>query len=74
MWEDNAMWLSAQLKWPQDVEAMGMEDYPETLLEFEQQFTSDEACREYLCYLRWPDGFRCPRRQHDKAWLTRRKL
>jgi transposase-like protein len=53
---------------------MGMEDYPETLLEFEQRFTSDEACRAYLFNLRWPDGFRCHRCQHDKAWLTKRHL
>ena len=51
-----------------------MEDYPETLLEFEQRFASEEACREYLFKLRWPDGFRCPRCRHDKAWLTKRNL
>jgi transposase-like protein len=51
-----------------------MEDYPETLLEFEQRFASEEACRDYLLKLRWPGGFRCPRCQHDKAWLTRRQL
>jgi len=51
-----------------------MEDYPKTLLEFEQRFASEEACREYLYNLRWPDGFRCPRCQHDKAWLTKRTL
>jgi transposase-like protein len=51
-----------------------MEDYPGTLLEFEQRFASEEACREYLFKLRWPDGFRCPRCQHDKAWLTKRNL
>ena len=51
-----------------------MEDYPETLLEFEQRFASEEACREYLFNLRWPHGYRCPRCQHDKAWLTKRNL
>ena len=51
-----------------------MEDYPKTLLEFEQRFASEEACREYLYNLRWPDGFRCPRCQHDKAWVTKRNL
>ncbi len=25
-----------------------MEDYPRTLQEFEDRFTSEEACREYL--------------------------
>ena len=38
-----------------------MEDYPRNLQEFSVRFGSDEACREYLCQLRWPEGFRCPR-------------
>ncbi len=37
-----------------------MEDYPQNLPEFEARFSSEEACREYLFRLRWPDGFRCP--------------
>jgi len=43
-------------------------------LEFEQRFATEEACREYLQQLRWPDGFRCPRCQSARAWLTRRRL
>jgi transposase-like protein len=38
-----------------------MEDYPRNLKEFDVRFHSEEACREYLVQLRWPDGFRCPR-------------
>lgn len=45
-----------------------MEDYPRTLMEFEQKFNTEESCREYLYRLRWPDGFRCPRCQYHKAW------
>ena len=51
-----------------------MEDYPKTLMEFERRFCSEEACREYLFQLRWPDGFVCPRCQHKKAWKTDREL
>jgi transposase-like protein len=51
-----------------------MEDYPRTILEFEQRFATEEACWEYLRQLRWPDGFRCPRCQCPKAWLTKRRL
>jgi transposase-like protein/ribosomal protein L37AE/L43A len=51
-----------------------MEDYPRTLLEFEQRFNSEQACRDYLFQLRWPDGFRCPRCQHQHAWQTERGL
>ena len=42
-------------------EYAGMEDYPRNLKEFDVRFRSEEACREYLLQLRWPDGFRCPR-------------
>jgi len=35
-----------------------MEDYPQNLKEFDVRFRSEEACREYLLQLRWPDGFR----------------
>ena len=45
-----------------------MEDYPRTLLDFERRFATDEACREYLAQVRWPDGFRCPRCGHRRAW------
>lgn len=48
-------------------------DYPETLLEFEDWFHTEEACRAYLVKLRWPDGFRC-RCGHGKAWKTSRGL
>ena len=43
-------------------------------MDFEQQFASEEVCREYLFQLRWPNGFRCPRCQHQKAWKTNEGL
>ena len=51
-----------------------MEDYPTTLLEFEQRFSTEKACIEYLLKLRWPEGFRCPRCGHPEAWNIRREL
>ncbi len=51
-----------------------MEDYPKTLLELEDQFSTEEACRKYLFLLRWPDGFRCPRCRHQKFWARNRGL
>ena len=51
-----------------------MEEYPRTLLEFEEWFATESGCREYLRQLRWPDGFRCPRCQHEAAWETGRGL
>lgn len=48
-----------------------MEDYPRDLMELEQRFSTEEACRGYLARLRWPGGFRCPRCGHDRAWSVR---
>jgi transposase-like protein len=50
------------------------EDYPRDLLEFEERFQSEQACREYLMQLRWPDGFVCPRCASRRAWPTKRNL
>ena len=49
-----------------------MEDYPRDQLEFESHFASEEACRDYLFALRWPEGFRCPRCGHERAWPVRK--
>jgi len=51
-----------------------MEDYPRTIAEFESKFSSEEACRDYIFRLRWPQGFICPRCQATKAWPTKRNL
>lgn len=51
-----------------------MENYPRTIVELEDRFHSEEACREYLFSLRWPEGFRCPRCGHDAAWALARGL
>lgn len=51
-----------------------MEDYPRTTLEFERRFATEDACRQYLCALRWPEGFCCPRCGHRQAWTTQRGL
>jgi transposase-like protein len=50
------------------------EDYPHDLLEFEQRFSTDQACRQYLFELRWPGGFVCPRCRGREAWATHRGL
>ena len=48
-----------------------MEDYPRDLIEFEARFATEEACRQYLFPLRWPDGFRGPRCGGEKYWPLR---
>ncbi len=49
-----------------------MEDYPRTILELEERFLTEEACREYLMRLRWPTGFVCPRCQTEGGWSATR--
>jgi transposase-like protein len=51
-----------------------MEDYPANLMEFNERFATEEACREYLFRLRWPEGFVCPRCAAPKGWPTGRDL
>jgi transposase-like protein len=45
-----------------------MDEYPTSQLDFEQKFASEDACIEYLIKIRWPQGPRCPKCQHDKFW------
>jgi len=53
---------------------MGMEDSPKNVMEFERRFSKEQACRNYLFQLRWPNGFKCPHCLHEKAWETSRRL
>jgi transposase-like protein len=34
--------------------------YPLSILEFQERFATEQACRDYLFASRWPDGFVCP--------------
>jgi transposase-like protein len=51
-----------------------MEDYPDTLTEFEQMFATEQACRDYIRVIRWPEGFLCPRCGHKQGWETKRNI
>src|SRR5271157_272964 len=53
---------------------LSVEDYPSTLTELEARFRSEQACRDYLLKLRWPEGFVCPRCGTRSAWTTNRNL
>jgi hypothetical protein len=48
--------------------------YPPTILEFQERFASEEACREYLFASRWPDGFVCPACGGLEAGALHRRL
>jgi len=38
---------------------LGGIDYPRTLQEFDEWFSTEKACINYLKRLRWPEGFIC---------------
>jgi hypothetical protein len=35
--------------------------YPRSTGEFQSWFATDADCLDFLDWLRWPDGFACPR-------------
>ena len=45
--------------------------FPTSLRQFQRQFSDEEACRQYLEACRWPEGFRCPRCGHERAFALR---
>lgn len=49
-----------------------MLDYPRTQLDFERRFATEQACREFLVQVRWPDGFVCRACGKGLGWLTGR--
>ncbi len=50
-----------------------LDEYPANMIEFNDWFNSDQACREYLEIIRWPDGFRCPRCGASRHWILGKK-
>lgn len=42
-----------------------------SLLEFQKEFSTEDACIEHLKKIRWPNGFRCPRCGYTNAWFIR---
>ena len=42
--------------------------FPKTLPAFEKRFPDDEACHEYLAFLRWNGQPCCSKCGHDKVW------
>ncbi len=41
------------------------------LVEFTKRFSSESACEEYLCQLRWKEGFHCPKCDSTEFMLVR---
>jgi len=47
---------------------MARPGFPKSLLQFQSEFATEEACQQYLAACRWPDGFVCPRCGHRHAY------
>lgn len=52
----------------QDEQPRGGVDYPRSVGEFQSWFATDADCLDYLEWLRWPDGFVCPRCEGTGGW------
>jgi len=51
-----------------------MKLYPMNVIEFQDAFPTDRACFEYLCLVKWPDGFICPQCHGRDAWKLQRYI
>jgi len=49
-------------------------EYPETMQEFMDRFSTEEDCREYLVEVRWSNRFTCPHCAHTHAWKLARGI
>ena len=47
--------------------------FPRNRAQFQQGFSTEDACWAYLAASRWPDGYRCPRCGDDRARELRRR-
>ena len=46
------------------------EDFPCSQVEFDKRFSTEQACRDYLIDMKWPDGFNCPKCGHKEYWIS----
>jgi Transposase zinc-ribbon domain len=45
--------------------------HPKTLIEFMELYPAEDECRQAIFEQRWPHGFSCRRRGHERAWYLR---
>jgi hypothetical protein len=48
-------------------------DFPRTIVEFQERFSDEAACLDYLAASRWPEGYRCPACDGERAWVLERR-
>ncbi|HBF38172.1 MAG TPA: hypothetical protein DDW50_12730 [Firmicutes bacterium] len=41
---------------------------PQSLIQFQQYFSTEEVCVKYLYQIRWPNGWVCPKCQSKKGY------
>jgi len=46
----------------------------QTIDAFDKEFPTDEACKNFLVSMRWPDGVRCPRCKSKESNSIRSRL
>lgn len=51
-----------------------MKLYPVDVIDFQDMFPTDQACYEYLCLVRWPNGFVCPNCGGTEAWKMKQHI
>lgn len=44
-----------------------------TLKKFQKKFNSEQACREHLFHIRWPNGFCCPKCQNKSFYFLKKR-
>ena len=49
-----------------------MKLYPVDVIDFQDMFPTDKACFEYLCLIKWPEGFVCPHCSSKEYWKLSR--
>ena len=49
-----------------------MDIFPKSVIELDDMFPDEEACRAYLERLRWPGGFQCPKCESPNGWRASR--
>ena len=50
------------------------EDFPTSEMEFDKRFSNEQACRDYLAEIKWPEGFICRKCGHRQYWISAKHL
>jgi predicted RNA-binding Zn-ribbon protein involved in translation (DUF1610 family) len=64
-WYKNKMGTKQTSRWKHD--------HPPSVQEFTARFPDDSACADWLAARRWPNGFVCPKCNHNKGWRLKRR-